>query len=113
MNLLVVQQVGGLKETLVAEVALERSVSSVFVGAAVAHQGVLLLEAHLALLALEGSLLGVGALVLPQIRRALEALPAGAAAERPLTLRLALVVQQLGRLLKVHLAQVALEQVLA
>lgn len=113
VDLLVVQQVGRLEETLIAQVALEGSISCVFVSAAVAHESVLLLEAHLALLALEGPLLGVGAFVLPQIRRALEALPAGAAAERPLALRLALVVQELGGLLKVHLAQVALEEVLA
>lgn len=113
MDLLVVQQVGRLKKTLITEVALERSISWIFVSAAVAHESVLLLEAHLALLALEGSLLRVRALVLPQVGRALEALSTGAAAERSLPLWLALVVQELGRLLKVHLAQIALEQVLA
>lgn len=51
--------------------------------------------------------------MLPQVRRALEALPAGAAAERPFPFWLALMVQELRRLLKVHLTQIALEKVLA
>ena len=113
MDLLVIQQVGGLQESLVTQVALEGAVGGVLVGATVAHQGVLLLEAHLALLALEWPLFGVGALVLPQVGGALETLATGATAEGPLPYRLALVVQELRRLLKVHLAQVALEQVLA
>lgn len=104
VNLLVVKQMGWLKEPLVAEVTLEGAIGWIFVSATVAHQSVLLLEAHLALLALERSLLRVGAFVLPQVGRALEALPARTAAERSLPFRLALMVQELGRLLKVHLA---------
>lgn len=57
MNLLVVKQVGWLKKTLITEVTLERSISWIFVSATVAHESVLLFEAHLALLALERSLL--------------------------------------------------------
>lgn len=112
MNLLVVQQVRWLQEALIAEVALERSVGGVLVCAAVAHQSVLLLEAHLTLVALEGPFLRVGAFVLPQVRRALESLSTRATAERPFPYGLALVVQELRRLLKVHLTQIALEQVL-
>lgn len=74
MNLLVVQQVGWLEKALIAEVALERAVSWVLVSATVANEGILLFEAHLALLALERSLLRVGALVLSQVRRPLKAL---------------------------------------
>lgn len=55
----------------------------------------------------------MGAFVLPQVRRTLEALPTRTAAERSLPFRLALMVQELGRLLKVHLTQIALEKVLA
>lgn len=95
VHVLMVEQVGGLEEALVTEVALERSVCGVLVRAAVAHQRVLLLEAHLALLALEGPFLGVGALVLAQVGLPLEALVAGAAAEGALAGWLALVVQQL------------------
>lgn len=57
MNLLVVQQVGWLKEPLITEVTLERAIGWIFVGATVAYESVLLFEAHLALLALERSLL--------------------------------------------------------
>ena len=53
MHVLVVQQVGRLQETLVAEVALEWPVSRILVRAAMADQGILLLEAHLTFLALE------------------------------------------------------------
>lgn len=113
VNLLVVKQVGWLKEPLIAEVTLERAICWIFVSATVANEGVLLLEAHLALLALERPLLRVGAFVLPQVRRALEALSARAAAERSLSFWLALMVQELRRLLKVHLTQIALEKVLA
>lgn len=74
MNLLVVQQVGWLEKALIAEVALERAVSWVLVSATVANECILLFEAHLALLALERSLLRVGALVLSQVRRPLKAL---------------------------------------
>lgn len=51
--------------------------------------------------------------MLPQVRRALETLPTRAAAEGSFPFWLALMVQELGRLLKVHLAQIALEEVLA
>lgn len=67
VNLLMVEQVGRLEEALIAEVALERAIGGVFVSASVAYESVLLFEAHLAFLALERSLLGVGAFVLPQI----------------------------------------------
>lgn len=113
VNLLVVKQVGWLEKPLIAKVTLERAIGWVFVSAAVAYECVLLFEAHLALLALERSLLGVGAFVLSQVGRALEALSTRTAAERSLPFWLALMVQELGRLLKVHLTQIALEQVLA
>lgn len=57
MNLLVVKQVGWLEKPLITEVTLERAISWIFVSATVAYESVLLFEAHLALLALEGSLL--------------------------------------------------------
>lgn len=57
VNLLVVEQVGWLKKPFVAEVALERAIGGVFVSTSVAYERVLLLETHLALLALERSLL--------------------------------------------------------
>lgn len=57
VHMLVVQEVGGLQEALVAQVALKRPFGGVLVRAAVAHQGVLLLEAHLALVTVEGPLL--------------------------------------------------------
>lgn len=113
VNVLVVQQVGRLQEALVAEVAFEGAVGGGLVRAPVAHQGVLLLEAHLAVFAVKRAFFGVRALVLPQVGRALEALPARGAAERPSALRLTLVVQKLGRLFEMQLAEVALEQMLA
>lgn len=113
MNLLVVEQVRRLEEALITEVTLERAISWVFVSATVAYESILLFEAHLALLALERPLLRVGAFVLPQVGRALEALSTRTAAERSLPLWLALMVQELRRLLKVHLTQIALEEVLA
>lgn len=67
MDLLVVQQVGRLKKTLITEVAFEWAISWIFVSATVAHKRILLFEAHLALFALEGTLLGVSAFVLPEI----------------------------------------------
>lgn len=57
VNLLVVEQVGRLQEPFIAQVTLKRAIGRVFVSAPVANEGVLLLEAHLALLALERSLL--------------------------------------------------------
>lgn len=101
MDMLVVQEVGRLQKALVALVALERTLRRVFVSAAVSHEGVLLLETHLALFTLERSFFGVGALVLPEVRRPFERLPARGAAEGPLAGRLALVVQQLRRFLEV------------
>lgn len=55
--LLVVEEVRGLEEAFVTQVAFEGPVCGVFVSAAVTHQRVLLLEAHLALFALEWALL--------------------------------------------------------
>lgn len=80
--------------------------------ASVAHQGILLFKAHLAVFTVEWAFLRVGAFVLSQVRRTLEALPARGASKGPSTLRLTLVVEELGRLFKVQLAKVALEQVL-
>lgn len=65
MHMLVVDQVGGLHKALLAEAALEGLLH--LVGAAVAHEGILLFEAHLAEVALKGPLLAVGALMLPQV----------------------------------------------
>lgn len=95
MDLLVVEQVGGLQEALITEVTLEGTIGRVFVRAAVAYKRILLFEAHLALLALERPLFRVGTLMLPQVGRALEALAAGATAEWPLSFWLALMVQEL------------------
>lgn len=110
--MLVVEKVRGLQETLVAQVTLEGAVGRGLVRATVAHQRVLLLKAHLTVLAVIRSLLRVRALVLAKVRRPLEALPTCCAAEWSCTLGLACVVEQLGRLFEVQLAQVALEQVL-
>lgn len=57
MDLLVVKQVGRLQESLITQVTLEGAIGWVLVSATVAHQGILLLEAHLTLLTLERSLL--------------------------------------------------------
>lgn len=76
VDLLVVEQMGGLEEALIAQVAFEGAIGRVFVSAAVANKSILLFETHLTLLALERSLLGVSAFMLPQIRWPLEALPA-------------------------------------
>lgn len=67
MDVLVVEKVGRLQEALVTLVALERTLCWVFVSAAVSHEGVLLLETHLALFTLERSFFRVGALVLPEV----------------------------------------------
>ena len=112
VHMLVVEQVGGLHEALVTQVALEGPDGGVLVSAPVAHQRVLLLKAHLALITVERPLLRVCSLMLPQIGRALEPLATGGAAEGASTLRVAGVVEELGRLFKVQLAQVAFEQVL-
>lgn len=109
VNMLVVQQVGRLQETLVTQVAFEGAVGGGFVRAPVADQGVLLLKAHLAIFTVEWALLRMGAFMLSQVGRTLEALPARGAAKRPSTLRLTLVVEKLGRLFEVQLAKVALE----
>lgn len=113
MDVLVVQQVGRLQETLVTLIALERAVGWVFVCTAVTNKRILLLEAHLALLTLKRPLFRMGALVLSEVRGAFEAFPACCASKGTLSSRLTLVVQQLGRLLEMQLAQVALEKVLA
>lgn len=104
VDMLVVKEVRRLHEALVAEVALERPVGGVFVRAPVADQRVLLLEAHLALVAVERALLGVRALVLAEVGRPLEPLAAGCAAERAGALGVAGVMQQLRRLLEVQFA---------
>lgn len=104
VDVLVVQKVGRLQETFVTLIALERAICWVFVRTTVANERVLLLEAHLTLLTLERPLFRVGALVLPQVRGPLEALPACRAAEGTLSGWLALVVQQFGRLLEMKLA---------
>lgn len=67
MDVLVVQKVRGLEEALITLVTLKRPVSRVFVSASVAYECVLLFETHLALLTLEGPVLGVGALVLTEV----------------------------------------------
>ena len=67
MDVLVVQQMGWLQEAFVTKVALEGAVRWVFVRAPMAHQGILLFETHLALLTVEGTLLRVSALMLPQV----------------------------------------------
>lgn len=94
--MLVIQQMGRLKETLVALVALERPIGWVFMRTTVAHKRILLFKAHLTLFTLERPLFRVRALVLPKIRRALEAFPACGASKRSFSDRLALMVQQLG-----------------
>ncbi|KAF3854389.1 hypothetical protein F7725_022444 [Dissostichus mawsoni] len=104
VDVLVVEEVRGLHEALVTQVAFERAVRRVFVRSSVAHQCVLLLEAHLALVTVEGTLLRVCALVLPEVRRTLETFTARGAAERPGTLRMAGVVEKLRRLFEVQLA---------
>lgn len=101
MDMLVVQKVGWLQKALVALVALERTLCRVFVSAAMSHEGVLLLKTHLALFTLEWSFFGVGALVLPEVRRPFEGLSACRATEWSFTRGLALVVQELRRFLEV------------
>lgn len=113
MDVLVIEKVRGLHEAFVAQTASERPVRGVFVRPSVAHERVMLFEAHLALVAVKGPLLGVRALVLPQVRRPFKPLPACGAAKRSGTLRVAGMVKQFRRLFEVQLAQVALEQVLA
>lgn len=95
MDVLVVEKVGGLHEAFVAQTASERPVGGVLVRPSVAHERVMLLEAHLALVAVEGALLGVRALVLPQVRRPFKPLATRGAAKRPGPLRVAGVVKQL------------------
>lgn len=51
--------------------------------------------------------------MLPQVGGSLEALSARTTAEGPLAFWLTLMVQELRRFLKVHLAQIALEKVFA
>lgn len=103
VDVLVVEEVRGLHEALVTQVAFERPVSGVLVCASVAHQCILLLEAHLTLVTVEGPLLGVRTLVLAKVGRPLETLTACGAAERARALRVAGVVEELGRLFEVQL----------
>lgn len=56
VDVLVVQKVGRLQETLVALIALERAIRRVLVRTPVADECILLFEAHLALLTLERAL---------------------------------------------------------
>lgn len=106
MDVLVVEQVSRLHKAFLAERALERrrlgllpcgggSSTDRFVCAAMAHKRILLLEAHLAEVALEGPLGAVGALMLPQVGRPPEGLVAGTAAEGPLAAWRTGVLQQL------------------
>lgn len=113
VDMLVVEKMGRLQEALVALVALERTLCWVFVSAAVSHKSVLLLKTHLALFTLERSFFGVGALVLPEVRRPFKGLSTRRATERPFPCGLALVVQELRRFLEVEFTQVTLEQVFA
>lgn len=113
MDVLVVEEVRRLHETLVAQIAFERSVCGVFVCASVSHQSILLPEAHLTLITVEGALLGVCALVLAKVRRPFKSFAAGSTAKRSRALRVAGMMKELRRLFKVQLAQVAFEQVLA
>ena len=112
MNVLVVEEVRGLQEAFVTQVAFERPVRRVLVCASVAHQSILLLEAHLTLITVEGTLLRVGALVLAEVGWPLETFATCGTAKRAGTLRVAGVVEQLRRLFEMQLAQVAFEQVL-
>lgn len=95
MDVLVVEEVGWLHETLVTQIAFEWPVSRVFVCASVTHQCILLLEAHLTLVTVEGALFRVGTLVLAKVRRTLETLTARGTAERAGALRMAGVVEEL------------------
>lgn len=113
VDVLVVKEMGGLHEALVAEVAFEWPVGGVFMRTPVPHQCVLLSEAHLTLVAVKGTLLRVCALMLAEVRRPLETLPAGGAAKWAGALWVAGVVQELGRLFEVQLAQITLKKVLA
>lgn len=67
MDVLVVQKVRRLKKSLVTLVTLKGSISRVLVCATVAYKRILLLETHLALFTLERPVLGVGALMLPEV----------------------------------------------
>lgn len=67
MDVLVVQKMRRLEESLVTLVTLKGPVCRILVCATVAYKRILLLETHLALLTLEGPVLGVGALVLPEV----------------------------------------------
>lgn len=65
VDMLMVDQMSGLNKALVTQVAFKRLLH--LVGAAVTHEGILLLEAHLAEVTLEGPLFAVCAFMLAQI----------------------------------------------
>ncbi len=91
---------------------IEGAVGGGLVCASVAHQGVLLFKAHLAVFTVEWAFLRVGAFVLSQVGRALEALPARGTAKWPSTLAADTGGGGARKTLEVQLAKVALEQVL-
>lgn len=121
VDVLMVEQVSRLHKALLAQGALERGCLRLLlrggrgphrlVCAAVAHQCVLLLEAHLAEVTLEGALGAVRALMLPEVGGPPEGLVAGTTAEGPFTAGGAGVLQQLRGLLEVQLADIAAEEV--
>lgn len=93
--MLVVKEVRRLHEALVTEIALKWPIGGVFVSAPVANQRILLLEAHLTLITVEGALLRVCALVLAKVRWPLETFATRCTAEWAGTLGVAGVMQQL------------------
>lgn len=95
MDMLVVKEVRGLHEALVTQIAFERPVSRVFMSTSVTHQSILLLEAHLTLVTVVGTLLRVCALMLAKVRRSLKTLTTCGTAEWSRTLWVAGVMQQL------------------
>lgn len=122
------QQLLRLAKTSLAGVAFEDALCSVlgvhlltqravgivsFMRASMSHERVLLLEAHLAQVAVEGTLLAARALVLPQVGWPSEGFLTSAAAERPLSGWGARVLQQLGGFLESQLARLTLKQLLA
>lgn len=95
MDVLVVEEVRRLHETLVTQIAFERPVSRVFVCASVAHKCILLFEAHLTLITVEGTLLRVCAFMLAKVRWPLETLTTRGTAKWTRTLWVAGVVKEL------------------
>lgn len=109
------QQLLRLAKTPLAGVAFEDALCSVlgvhlltqcavgivgFMRTSMSHERVLLLEAHLAQVAMEGALLAVRALVLPQVGRPAEGFLTSAATKRSLSSWGARVLQQLGGFLE-------------